>query len=105
MNNLVASSGEKIHNSTLDTTKTGSIDSWMTRYSLTEEKYFIEYTVKTINGIEIASPKYMLIDNQSSELDLSNYWDLLAENNFDNGCISLYLQSKDQKDKVERVSG
>lgn len=105
MNNLVASSGEKIHNSTLDTSKIQSIDTWMTRHSLREEKYTIEYVVKTINGIEVASPKYTIVDNQSSELDLSQYWNLFAENNFDSGCINLYLQSKNQWNKVERASG
>lgn len=109
LNKLIASSGEQLHNSSFDVSRNSSVDTWTTRHGLNNGIYSIEYKIKTINGIEKCSPRYKLVDNQTSELDLSKYWNLLVENNFDSGCINLYLQSKifneDNKDKKVSLAG
>lgn len=110
LNKLIASSGEQLHNSSFDVSRNSSVDTWTTRHGLNNGIYSIEYKIKTINGIEKSSPRYKLVDNQTSELDLSKYWNLLVQNNFDSGCINIYLQSKifneDTKDKkVSLASG
>jgi hypothetical protein len=110
LNKLIASSGEQLHNSSFDVSSNSSVDTWTTRHGLNNGIYSIEYKIKTINGVEKCSPRYKLVDNQTSELDLSKYWNLLVKNNFDSGCINIYLQSKifneDAKDKkVSLASG
>lgn len=106
LNKLIASSGEQLHNSSFDVSSNSSVDTWTTRHGLNNGIYSIEYKIKTINGIEKCSPRYKLVDNQMSELDLSKYWNLLVENNFDSGCINMYLQSKifNEDDKDKKVS-
>ena len=106
LNKLIASSGEQLHNSSFDISSNSSVDTWTTRHGLNNGIYSIEYKIKTINGIEECSSRYKLVDNQTSELDLSKYWTLLVENNFDSGCINIYLQSKifNEDDKDKKVS-
>lgn len=98
-NQLVASSGELLHNATQDQETTSSTDSWTTRYGLEENKtYLLNYKVKTINGLEWSSPSYKIIDNQTIPSTLFKYCDFVAENNSDSACVELFLKPHNLKE-------
>lgn len=94
-NKLVATSGELLHNSSSDTDTTSSTDSWTTRQGLEQNKWYIlVYTVKTVNGLEVTSPSYRLIDNQTIPSTLFDYCNFVATPNLDSAYIELSLQPK-----------
>ena len=95
-NKLVASSGEQLHNSSLDTSTNMSIDEWVTRYALEPQKeYLISYKIKTVNGLEATSPSYRIIDNWNVRSNLFTYCRFIATNIFDSACIELSLHPKE----------
>lgn len=92
-NNLIATSGEKLHNSSYDTESTSSTDSWNMKSALTSNKeYLISYKIKTINGIEKSSPSYRLADNTTTRAEVFNYCKFIATNIVDNACVELSLE-------------
>ena len=94
-NKLVASSGEKLHNSSSDTDTYSSTDQWTTRYGLQPgSMYTIVYKVKTLNGLEYSSPAYIITDNQGVPSDLFKYYDFIATNLEDHACVELSIQPK-----------
>ena len=59
--NIFYSSGEKLHQSSYDTEYTSSIDRIVVNdFASTDIIYSIEYTVTTLNGFVISSPKYKI---------------------------------------------
>lgn len=107
-NNLVATSGELLHNSSLDTDIRISIDKWTTRYGLDQNKtYFIIYKVKTVNGIEFSSPAYSIVDAWTVPSTLFQYCDFVATNISDSACVELSLQPKklNDPDSYKFISG
>jgi hypothetical protein len=65
-NNIVATSGEQIHNSSTDIDYYSSIDTWTTRKTLEKNvNYYLEYAVKTINGLEPTPCRYLIIDAET----------------------------------------
>jgi hypothetical protein len=100
---LIASSGEQLHNSSKDTETTSSIDEWTTRYGLQSDLvYLIRYKVKTINGLEISSPSYKIIDHQTVPSNVFKYCDFVAENIADSACVELSLKPKSGKLAADR---
>ena len=94
-NNLVATSGEILHNSSLDTATNSSTDTWITRYGLNPNKtYSLVYKIKTINGLEKSSVNYKIVDNQTVPSTLFKYCDFVATNLSDNACVELTLQPR-----------
>ena len=90
MNNLVASSGELLHNSSKDEHSYESTDTWTTRASLLPNLvYVLKYTVKTINGLEISSMGYEIMEAET--VDLNIYASLVGVPNQDNGYTSIQL--------------
>jgi hypothetical protein len=54
-------SGEQLHNTQNDPGSSLSMDIWVANQSLEYgKKYYIEYTIVTINGMTCASPLYAL---------------------------------------------
>lgn len=107
-NKLVATSGEQLHNASLDTDIRKSIDKWTTRYGLDQNKtYSIVYKVKTVNGIECSSPAYTLIDNWTVTSNLFKYCKFVATNIPDSACVELSFQPKDSSGESSRkfISG
>lgn len=99
--NLILSSGECIHNSTLDTNLEISEDNYSVMLDLQYYvTYYIQYTVTTINKLTISSPKYRMIQRETIDAEL--YADIEAKLNFDNGYIDINLiPHKD--DYIERA--
>lgn len=100
-NQLIISSGEKIHNSNLDTNIDMSIDNFSVMLDLQYyTMYYIQYTVTTINKLKISSPKYRMIQRETIDPEL--YADLNVTLNFDNGYIDLSLNAH-KDDFIERA--
>lgn len=89
-NELIATSGEQIHNSSFDKEIYESTDTWIVRKALEQNvRYEIEYAVTTTNGLQ-KSVRYGIID---SETVLPNvHATLEAESNLIDGYIKVYLQ-------------
>lgn len=103
--NGVASSGELLHNSVNDTQSSQSSDTWTTRYDLKDNQiYTIQYSVTTINGLTAASMEYKIINNQTVESNIFRYYDFVATNITDSGCVELSIQQKDKSD-VRAING
>ena len=47
--------------------------------------YYLTYSVTTMNGLEASSPRYILVGQDSIDLDISSI--LIAEMDYDDGCI------------------
>lgn len=89
-NNVVATSGEQLHNSSNDVETYESYDEYIFTYDLQENvKYKIQYSVTTINGMTISTPKYRII--QRATLDPEIQATLKADLNHDNGFVNIQL--------------
>lgn len=96
-NNLMQSSGWLLHNSSIDTSSnqilalSQSIDSYSFAQTLIPmETYKVEYGVRTINGLEVYSQTYPIMDIEGIRSYLKV--NLLAKNNYDNGYIQLSFE-------------
>ena len=101
-NVLVASSGEQLHNVMLDTEAFKSNDAWTTNYRLEPAKnYCLEYSVKTINGLEKTSLQYKIQDGTFTvPSTILDHYDFTAINNEDNAYIELILKSNSSEKKI-----
>lgn len=89
-NKIIAESGDILHNRLEDIEPYESFDRWMLNQELEKNKtYYIQYTVITLNSMEVSSPKYRIMQKQSIEPNLKAKLDVSL--NFDNGYIDLKL--------------
>lgn len=89
--NLIATSGEQIHDSANDDSTSSSHDTWSINLALSEGvPYYVSYRVITMNGYVAESPSYLIIPQES--IDPSLPCKLIATPNFDEGCIKLALR-------------
>lgn len=96
-NNLYISTGKKIHNASIDSGDTFELPDTLEK----EKTYFIQYTAWTLNGLQVSSKKYRIMQRQSIDIEMNV--ELQAELNFDEGYISLYL--KDLNKEIQYVEG
>lgn len=103
--NLVFSTGEQIHDSTMDTNLYTSYDKFSYYKDLELYKPFkIQYVVITNNNLKIASPIYRIIQRVTIESDLKAQ--LVVTNNFDDGYIDIDLVGiKDELGNEDIVTG
>lgn len=95
--NLIYTSEEQIHNHELDTEINASSDVFELPSMLSTDKvYAIEYVIKTINGLEKASPKYKVIRQTGifPEIPIEK---IAVKMNKDNGYVSIELVDKDSQ--------
>lgn len=87
-NCLIVSTGTLIHNSSNDNADGWSQDFYELETSLQEgENYLVQYTVNTVNGLTISSPRYIIVANDSLPNAMGGK--LIAENDFENGRVNL----------------
>ena len=85
-NELVATSGELIHDNSKDQSADQSTDEWSVRQNLDANvQYQIEYIVKTINGLEVPSNRYIIIEASTQKPNI--HANLSSQNYFDDGYI------------------
>lgn len=98
-NELIDDSGELLHNSSSDTSSFSSTDTFICYQNLTENKnYYIQYSITTINGFKMSSPKYAIILGEFVEPDEELI--LETENDFEEGRIKLDLSFNSNKDNI-----
>lgn len=89
---LCWSSGELLHNSSLDTNVNFSQDLYELNIDVIEKKvYYIQYTITTNNGLTLSTSKYKLMHRELIGPQLNV--DLIATLNFDNGYIDVSVKS------------
>ena len=88
---IISTSGVCLHNSSNDNIASNiSQDTWQNKVELLEnENYYLTYRVTTMNGLEVSSPKYLLIGQEGIEMDFPAA--IIAEMNYDDGCVGIYL--------------
>lgn len=92
-NNVIISSGTQLHNSENDTDLYISEDQWINKVDLpADQYYFITYKVTTMNGLEVSTQKYKILNQDSIDIELPIK--LLATLNYDDGCIKLELEEQ-----------
>ena len=89
-NNLIETSGQKIHNSNYDTKSFESEDHWELQTTLESDvDYFIEYTVTTTGNYSISKKINLnFTESKAPRVDSKLY----AENNFEEGYNRIYLK-------------
>lgn len=99
-NNLLETSGWRLHNSYEDASLTESIDKYAIRYALVRNvTYKVQYQVITNNNLEVNSPRYLIMDAESIDPEIKAT--LTAELNYDNACIDLNLIGDTMEDGSE----
>ena len=89
--NIVATSGEQIHDYSDDTDTTVSQDTWNLTLELVDGvPYYISYKVTTMNGYVTESQRYVI--TQSESIDPNLPCKLIAVSNFDDGCTQLFIR-------------
>lgn len=91
-NNLFYSTGWQIHNVKNDISSMESQDEMAFTKFENNKRYFIQYTVKTINGLECSSPKYSFYYCHLNESSMQPYpFNIEANMDREEGCINLHL--------------
>ena len=109
LGNVVATSGEQLHNSSTDVSATESQDSWTMEQILNlDEEYEITYQVKTLNNYITASDTYRIMEMNSKSLDHLGI-ELRAENEYgekDDGYIKIFIEpDANHTAKPNKISG
>ena len=87
---LFATSGEQLHNSSDDTELYESYDSFSVQQELEVDKsYYIQYKIKTVNNLELSTPKYRIMKKTSIETEMDAT--MSATLNYENGYVDIDL--------------
>lgn len=98
--NLFSSSGDVLHNSSNDIEISNSYDKFIITQELEIDKnYYIKYTVNTINGLTLSSPRYRIMSKLSIDPDIKT--DLIVKLNYENGYIDINLVGHLDEDGLE----
>lgn len=103
--NLIASSGEKIHNTTMDTESNFSYDefNYMKDFEI-YKPYKIQYFIQTNNNLQLSSPAYRI--SQKITVDAELKADIIATVDFNDGYVSIDLVGhKNNKNKETITTG
>ena len=99
--NIVATSGEKIHDISEDNLSNISNDIWKTYQTFKSgEVYYLQYTITTINGLVISTIKYKIMEIISSPIEFNIQ--IHAAVDYDNGLIDLSLQGDIRDDSSDK---
>lgn len=91
--NIIADSGEKLHNTSLDNISYESHEDFLISQDLDlNHSYYIQFSVTTTNLLTIKSLKYRVIQRRSVSPDLT--LNLIAGLNFNHGYIKLSMTDK-----------
>lgn len=100
--NLIETSGDLIHNASLDTERYESTDSWIVTKALVPSQWYsLQYTVKTLNDLTVSTQEYKII--QMETVDMTLPATLSAEMIHDEGYVDVRLVN--DKDNTRHVRG
>lgn len=95
--NIIATSGDLLHNRNNDINNYESQDEWVYQKDLDiDTPYYIQYTVKTLNNLTIATSGYRIM--QKKTVDPEAPLALVADLNFDNGFVDISLKGFKNED-------
>lgn len=98
--NLIATSGEQLHNSSNDIEMYESYDKFILAQDLEIDKnYYIKYTVNTNNGLTISSPRYRIMQKISIDPEIKA--SLSVSLNFENGYVNVDLKGDKDDEGME----
>lgn len=105
MNNIIATSGDCLHNSSNDVELYESYDEFELNRDLEFNKnYYIKYTIVTNNLLELSTPRYRIM--QKATIDPEILTEVFAKMNYNNGYIDISLKGiKDEDDMETTVTG
>lgn len=90
---ILKTSEEQLHNSLNDTNMNLSQDIFSINTDLVDNKtYYIQYIITTTNKIVVSSPKYRITQRQTIDPELDA--EMSAVNNFDQGVVEIFLNTK-----------
>ena len=97
--NILDTTNWQYHNANLDTEGNRSQDIYYLNQDISQYgTVYIQYMVKTNNGLICKSDKYQIIYTYGPALDLQA--NLIAQLDYDNGCINLSLQPRKNNSSV-----
>ena len=101
--NVVFTSGEKLHNHENNTVVNETTDEYnfYTVLPNEDEVYYLCYKGTTINNLEFSSPKYRIM--QQSSIDATIQAELIGTMNYENGYIELQVVGKSDENGVEQL--
>lgn len=89
--NIVATSGEQLHNSSEDNDLKITKDNWKYYREFEKEKnYYITYQVTSMNGLTLSTKKYNIKNKDTIDANIQAH--LITSMDYDEGCISLFLE-------------
>lgn len=95
---LIKKTEDLVHNNSLNNNIYESFDEWNLDITLIENKiYNLRYLVKTINGLELTSPWYKIVNSNSIDINMNAIF--LGEMNNEDGYVKLSLRLKDSNCK------
>lgn len=102
---LIADSGEMLHNSSNDENEYSSYDNWLLSQDLeVNKRYFIQYIITTNNKLVVKTPRYRIMQKTSVDPELDAT--LNVKLNFENGYVDVDLiGTKDAYGVETPVSG
>lgn len=102
--NILETSGEKIHDSSKDIFLYESTDSYTVKTNLEQNKiYYLDYSVKTINGlVKSAQTKYI---SQNGSIDSKLNTKIKCDLDYENGYIDVSLTKPDDVEIEETAVG
>ena len=90
--NLIHTSGEIIHNNSTDTDMQFSQDKYFLNADIPiDEIYYIQYTITTINGLIVSTPRYKMVKRTSINAELQIEIDAMPC--FNNGYIDIQVRN------------
>lgn len=93
-NNIIVKTDEKLHKSFEDNVSYESTEEIIVSQDLdVNRSYYIQFFTKSINGLEVPSKKYRIMQRRSISPDIEV--NLVASLDYDNGFISLKLDTKE----------
>lgn len=99
-NELIKTSGKKIHNIELDVNLKEQIDIFNIEQDLSiNQSYYLEYIVTTVNGLTETSGRYRIMQKKSLDPEIKA--DLIPKLNFENGYVDIRLIGRTNQDGVE----
>lgn len=97
---LIASSGEQLHNSSNDSEIDNSYDKFnLAQDLILDQNYYIQYTITTINKLTIKSPKYRIMQKTTIEPEIKASIEVAL--NFENGYVDVKLIGDRDEDGLE----
>lgn len=91
-NNIVKTSGEIIHDTSKDIERYQSTETFSISSDLSlDMSYYLVYSVKTINGLEVSSPRYRVMQRRRIPMALNV--NFKASLDYENGAIKLFMVS------------